>query len=957
MQIFELWAKLGMKTDEYDSKIASAKEKATSLGGSFSKFGSIASKAFLAAQGAASAFIGTSIRTGMNFDSAMSQVGATMGKSIDEIQDLRKFAQEMGRTTAFSASEAASAMNILAMAGYDAKQNMATLPTVLSLAAAGGLSLADSADYVTGIMAGFGLEMDQAGSIANKLAMISKSAKGDVASFGEGLSTVAGMAKTTGQNMDDMTVALGILGNNNYSASEAGNALSRTLRNLYQPSDSAAKMLKQIGVSAYDAQGNAKPLQQVLQELNGRLSGLDAQAKNQVLSKIFDAATLKSVPALMNNAGAAWDDLSAKIKAADAEGTAASMQETQLNNLQGAMTLFRSAVEGAQIAISDSLTPSLIEFVNLGSKAVSDLTGAFTEGGVDGFFEKFTEVFGNLSDVVLGKIPEFASIGVKLLSSIVIGLGSAVPSFVKAVQDSFALLFNGAIRGIPKIIRGARDITLSASAFIKSFGDGLVNGIPDALAQIMPFINALVERMSENAIMFANAGIDMVANLIRGLGNGLPTLLNYIPQMITNVAEVFMNTIPQLVGLGALFIETIANGVTEAIPAFFQRILPMLLDFVSNLRTNARTLQRSGADLMMNIVQGFVDSIPLFIEYIPQILQEIGGMIMDKIPFMVESGVAMMQALGQGFVEGIPVLLETGLSMLADFTGSLHEASIPLIDAGMDMLVNLIQGIMNGLPALIENVPIIVMNIANVINDNMPRILAAGVQILWTLISGLISAIPSLLANIGTIMLAAIDVIQAINWLGVGTKILDTIVNGIVNIGYNLPTTLKNFAQQAWDWVRNIDWLSLGKNIISGIVSGIRNLGGSIGSALKSAASGAFNAVKGFFKIGSPSKLMADEIGRWLPEGIAVGITGNADSLYDAMNDLSVGTMDAYNPKFKDYNVGGDQITPIVDEIKALRGTFQNMGVYLDSGALVGGIAGGMDQQLGSFAVYKGRGN
>ena len=956
MQVFDLWAKLSMKTDDFDSKMASAKEKAGGLGGAFSKFGSIASKAFLAAQGAATAFIGTSIRTGMNFDSAMSQVAATMGQSIDEIQDLRDYAQEMGRTTAFSASEAASAMNILAMAGYDAKQNMATLPAVLGMAAAGGLSIADSADYITGIMAGFGLEMDKAGSVANKLAMISKSAKGDVASFGEGLSTVAGMAKTTGQNMDDMTVALGILGNNNYSASEAGNALSRTLRNLYQPSDSAAKMLKEIGVSAYDAKGNAKPLQQVLLELNGRLSGLDAQSKNQVLSKIFDAATLKSVPALMNNAGAAWDELSAKIAAADELGTASDMAETQLNNLQGAMTLFRSAVEGAQIAISDALTPSLTEFVRLGSSAVSDLTGAFQKGGVDGFFEKFTEVFSNFSDVVLGKIPEFASVGVKLLSSIVIGLGSAVPSLVKALQDSFAMLFTGAIRGIPKLIRGARDITLSASAFIKEFGEGMVKGIPNALAQIMPFINALVERMGENAIMFANAGVDMVANIIRGFGEAMPTLLNYIPQMFGNILEVFTESFPKIVGTGALFIETLAKGVSEAIPALISTALPLLLDFATNLRTNARTLMRAGADMMMAIVQGVVDSIPLFIEYIPQIIEQIGGMIMDKIPFMVESGVAMMQALGQGFVEGIPVLLESGLSMLADFTGSLHEASIPLIDAGMDMLVNLVQGIMNALPTLIANVPIIVMNIANIINDNMPRILGAGVQIIWTLVTGLISAIPSLLANMGNIMMMAIDVVQAINWLGLGTKILDFIVNGIVNVGYNLPNTLKEIAQKAWQFVTSIDWGGLGRNIINGIVSGIKGIGGAIGGALKNAASGAFNAVKGFFKIGSPSKLMADEIGHWLPEGIAVGITGNADSLYDAMNELSAGTMDAYNPKFEDYTTNSNN-SDIVDELRSLKSAFNNMGIYLDSGALVGGIAGGMDAQLGSFAVYKGRGN
>lgn len=953
MQIFELWAKLGMKTEEFDSKIASAKEKASGFGGSFSKIGSIASKAFLAAEGAVTAFVGTSVRAGMNFDSAMSQVGATMGKSVDEIQDLRKFAQEMGRTTAFSASEAASAMNILAMAGYSAEQNMATLPAVLSMAAAGGLSIADAADYATGIMAGFGLGMDQAGSVANKLAMIAKSAKGDVASFGEGLSTVAGMAKTTGQNMDDMTVALGILGNNNYSASEAGNALSRTLRNLYQPSESAQKMLNKLGVSAYDAKGNAKPLQQTLLELNGALKGMDQQSKNQVLSKIFDAATLKSVPALMNNAGAAWDDLSAKIKAADAMGTASDMAETQLDNLQGAMTLFKSAVEGAQIAISDALTPSLTEFVRLGSQAVSDLTGAFTEGGVDGFFSKFTEVFGNFADVIMGKIPQFASIGVKLLASIATGIAKATPTMIKAFADVFSMAF----KGIPKLISGARDITLSASAFIKSFGEGLVKQIPEVASKVMPFIAELVNQFRGNANMMIDAGVSLVNSLIQGFGNSLPTLINYIPKMLGNVINVITETIPKLVGVGANFIQTLAQGASEAIPALIDTILPMILTFVTNLRSNAKSLFSAGAELLKSITQGFVNSIPTLIEYIPQIIQEVGGIIIDKIPFMVESGVAMMQAIGQGFVEGIPTLLESGLSTLAEFTGSLHDASIPLIDAGLDMIVNLVQGLMNGLPTLIEYVPTIISNIANIINDNFPQILGAGVQILWTLITGIISAIPSLLANMGSIMLMVIDVVQAINWLGLGQNILQFIVDGIVNIGSTLPTTLKNLAQQAWDFVKNIDWGGLGRGIINGIIGGIKAIGSGIGSAIGGLLKGAFNGAKSLLGINSPSKLFRDEIGKMIPEGLAIGITANADSVYDTMSELAGGTVDAYNPKFDDYSATSTSYTGIVDEIKGLKDAITSMQIVLDSGVMVGELAPAYDAQLGSFAVYKGRGN
>ena len=199
-----------------NSSLDSAKTKTSGLGQMLGGAMKVGAAAIGAATTAMVAFGKSAIDTGKQFDSSMSQVAATMGTTVDKIGELRDFAQTMGATTAFTASQAADGLNILAMAGYDAEKQMETLPTVLALASAGGMDLAQSADYLTGIMAGFGVEGNQAGKVADYLAKVSASAKGDVSSFGEGLSTVAGMAKTTGQSFEDMTVALGILGNNNF---------------------------------------------------------------------------------------------------------------------------------------------------------------------------------------------------------------------------------------------------------------------------------------------------------------------------------------------------------------------------------------------------------------------------------------------------------------------------------------------------------------------------------------------------------------------------------------------------------------------------------------------------------------------------------------------------------------------------------------------------------------------
>ena len=772
MTLFELVAKLVLDTNEYSEGMQRSMSLAEGFGDGMKKVGKLATAAFGAAEVAVAAFAKSSVDTGMKFDSAMSQVAATMGTTVDQIGELRDFAQEMGRTTAFSASEAADAMNILAMAGYNAEQQMETLPAVLNMAAAGGLGIAQAADYATGIIAGFSNETLDAATIADKLAVVASSAKGDVASFGEGLSTVAGMANTTGQSMQDMTVALGILGNNNFAASEAGNALSRTLKNLYQPTDSARKAMAKLGVSAYDAEGNARPLQDVLIDLNQSLDGMSEEAKNAQLSQIFDAATLKSVPALMNNATGAWDELAEKI--GNSEGAAKDMANVQLDNLQGDITLFKSALEGAQIAVSDGLTPSLRDFVQFGTRAISGMTQAFQRNGISGAFDTFSRYL----DIGLGKLLE----------------------------------------GVPKYIE-----------------------------------------------------------------TGM--------QLVTAVASGFVKAIP-----------SIANAAVE-------------------------------------------------------VAQTVYNYFMENFPMFVESGIELLRSFGEGLVEGVPELLENALPMLLDFVEMIRENFGLIVDAGLELIANFGTGIINALPTLIEYVPQIITEVCRMINDNVPKVIATAFTLLVQFGVGLIQSIPVLISNAGNIITAIISVFSAFNWINLGSQVLTMIANGFKalimlpvnifrNLGQSIITTFKS----------GFSWSSLGSNIISGIVNGIKGAGGQIASTLMGFAKSAFDSVKSFFGIASPSKLMRDSIGKFIPEGMAVGITANADSVYKAIDDLSEGTMDAFGTIDASASYGSNQYASLASEISSLKGAILGMNVVLDTGAMVGGLSDGMDRQLGLNATRRARG-
>lgn len=351
-------------------------------------------------------------------------------------------------------------------------------------------------------------------------------------------------------------------------------------------------------------------------------------------------------------------------------------------------------------------------------------------------------------------------------------------------------------------------------------------------------------------------------------------------------------------------------------------------------------------------------------EAMRQRVHELGGVMSDEA---VQSAAAYqdslqdMQTAMTGLKNGILADFLPSFTMVMDglteIFGGDSGTGVGMIKEGITSIGDTIS---EALPDIISKGGEIMSGLLSAIVENLPAFLDTGFQLIGQMISGISANLPNIINTIvqmGTKMLSSL--IQRLpEFLAMGVKFLGSLLSGIVQA---IPTILTSLGQLVSDMVKSFtsfDWLSLGKSIIDGIVAGIRNFGGAIANTLKEMASNAFNGIKKFFGINSPSKLMSDQIGRFIPEGIAVGITANADSVTDAMNDLSNMTVDAYDPRFDtSAPSSGFSDSSIIDAINSLKTTIAQMQIVLDSGALVGGIAGGMDAQLGSFAVYKGRGN
>lgn len=296
-----------------------------------------------------------SLKTGADFDTAMAQVAATMGKPIDEVKELRDFAKEMGSTTAFSAKQAAEGLNYMALAGYDTETSMKMLPTVLNLAAAGAMDLGQASDMVTDAQTALGLSTEDTVKLVDQMAKTASTTNTSVEQLGQAYLTVGGTAKMMKGGTAELSQVLGLLADNGIKGSEGGTALRNMLLSLSAPTDKARVVLNGLGVEVFDAQGNMRSLQDIMQDLGKSMDGLTQEQRTEAIANIFNKRDIKSVNALLGTNAKRWDEVAGAIDTAS--GSAQQMADTQLDTMSGSLTMLKSALEGAAIAISEQLAP------------------------------------------------------------------------------------------------------------------------------------------------------------------------------------------------------------------------------------------------------------------------------------------------------------------------------------------------------------------------------------------------------------------------------------------------------------------------------------------------------------------------------------------------------------------------------------------------------------------------
>ena len=308
------------------------------------------------------------LKVGADFEEGMSKVQAISGASGEDLQKLSDQAREMGATTRFSATEAASGMEFLAMAGFETNEIMGAMPGLLDLAASSNMDLGRAADIASNIISGFNLQAEETGRVSDVLAKGASTANTNVEQLGKAMEVVAPIGEMVGLEIEGLTAGIGRMSDAGIQGEKAGRMLRQGILRLSDPTGKAADLIEELGINVFDSEGNMKNLDAVVGELNKGLKDMSADAQAAALSTIFGSESTAGWSALLTVGQEDLKDYTKELQ--NSEGAAKKMADTMEDNAKGAWREFKSAAEEAGIALSEHLLPAVTDAIEYGTDLV-----------------------------------------------------------------------------------------------------------------------------------------------------------------------------------------------------------------------------------------------------------------------------------------------------------------------------------------------------------------------------------------------------------------------------------------------------------------------------------------------------------------------------------------------------------------------------------------------------------
>lgn len=629
-----------------------------------------ATTAILGGAATAVAGIGTAaIKVGSDFEAGMSKVQSISGASATEIQQLAEKAKEMGAKTKFSATESAEAFQYMAMAGWKTGDMLNSIEGIMNLAAASGEDLATTSDIVTDAMTAFGLaadgtttiikdgytkEVSNATHFADVLAKAASNSNTNVGMMGETFKYVAPVAGALGFSVEDCATAIGLMANSGIKASQAGTSLRSIFTRMAKPTKEVQAAMDQLGVSLTNSDGSMKSLKEIMKDLRSGFAGLTEAQKAQVAAALGGQEAMSGLLAIVNASDEDYQKLEDSIY--DADGAAKEMADTMNDNLQGAITLCKSALESVGIALYEEVQEPMKETVKVITGMVEDMNEAMAEKGFDGLIEAFGNSLAELAQMAMDAAPKLIGIAEDLIGTFINAImdhqeefaeagATLVAELVKAIMNVAGDMWSAGIYLFTEFLQALADhseeIGQSFGEMLSKIGEAVQENLPLIIQAAKDFVAGFCEGLSEefpgvSSLIegFLNGFIDSASTIIQGIVDVVSDLFGVIDGADPGTLEAVGYAIGVIAGSIAAL--NVAKSVIEPLSTLFS-VLKTFKGGVSGIIgvvgkvVEGFALWSGGAGTLMEVLE-------LEFPKVAGIFGTIGGAIQKVIGFFAEFG-------------------------------------------------------------------------------------------------------------------------------------------------------------------------------------------------------------------------------------------------------------------------------------------------------------------------------
>lgn len=568
----------GSVSSSFNNAMGTAETEMQSLGSIAAKAAAVAAAAWGALK--IGQFVSDAVSTYADFDQAMANTVAICGATADDYARLQQAALDMGKATTKTATESAEALGYMSLAGWDVNESIAGLEPILRLSEATQMDLATCSDLVTDSLSALGLQVDDLGGYLDVAAMANNKSSQTAQMLMEAYIAVGGTMKNLHVPIQESAAALGVLANRGIKGSEAGTALNAVINNLTTGTGQAGKMMDKLGISAFDSNGKFIGLAETIRVVDKATKDMTEEQRNAALAALGGKEHIDALNDLISGLNTTtadgrneWEALTDNLYNAD--GALSTMAATVTDTLQGAISIFGSAMDDMKIRLAQTFAPAAKDAINAVSAVIPSITDRIAAAG-NAFIE-----------YALPKVEAFAQNCVPALEKVG-GAFAAVGAVIVDHKDLFDTLGSLAITTINLIAEGIQ----RATPFVTALVDGLLtaiqvsadfaNKILSALDSVSRFRDELIAAAAVLVAFKAGQGIQSIingfqmaqvqlklfamstknANIAQAAFNGTLKLNEVLVALFTKQV-----TVSQLAQAGWAKVTAVATGAQKALSA------------------------------------------------------------------------------------------------------------------------------------------------------------------------------------------------------------------------------------------------------------------------------------------------------------------------------------------------------------------------------------------------------